>query len=479
MISEATSHAVSAPTAEIDRRVSAQESDCSSRAAVLALFTGGVFWLVISSLLGVLTSVKLHAPGMLANAAWLTYGRLRPAQTDLFIYGFALPVALGSALWLLARLGRTRLAGGGFVAFAAFLWNVGVLAGFLGILAGASTGFEWFEFPLGVNALLMVAYLVIAVSALVTFHGRRETVVYPSVWFIVAALFWFPWIFATANYLLLRSPVRGMAQMAIDYWYQSQLRLGVLTPLALAAVLYFIPKISGRPLYSRALNIFAFWILLIFGSFAAVPGGVPLPAWLIEASNGARVLVALGSLAVAVIWWNSKSSDGEKGMAPAGFFCGAVISYLFFSLAQGALSFESLGTKLDFSLVQAGLASLELYGFVGLALFGAIYYIGGTLLGTKSAEMNSTGNFWLAAIGVVVITAGLAMGGLVQANGWTGGKPFIDVVKSTTPWIGINTLGVLLFAMGNILLALNYFGAIGRACRSCCQCFETGKGAKR
>src|SRR3954471_5284394 len=86
------------------------EIDRSCRIPLLMLFGAAAFWLVFSSLLGLLASMKFHVPAFLADVSWLTYGRVRPTANDSFLYGFLIPSGLGVALWILARLGRTRLA---------------------------------------------------------------------------------------------------------------------------------------------------------------------------------------------------------------------------------------------------------------------------------------------------------------------------------------------------------------------------------
>ena len=52
------------------------------------LFTAALLWLGVGSLIAVLSSIKMHAPGMLAGQDWLTYGRIRPVAVDIFLYGF-------------------------------------------------------------------------------------------------------------------------------------------------------------------------------------------------------------------------------------------------------------------------------------------------------------------------------------------------------------------------------------------------------
>ena len=114
---------------------------------VTLLLASSVGWLVAASVLGLISAIKLHAPGFLSGAAWLTYGRVYPAYSFALIYGFAAPAGLGLGLWILARMSRVSLFGPIATTIAGLFWNIGVLVGTLGILAGAGTGYEGLEVP--------------------------------------------------------------------------------------------------------------------------------------------------------------------------------------------------------------------------------------------------------------------------------------------------------------------------------------------
>ena len=88
-----------------------------------------------------------------------------------------------------------------------------------------------------------------------TFHQRRERQLYVSQWFLFAALFWFPWIYSTANLLLLGFRARGMAQAVIAWWYSDNLLVVWLGLVGLAAIFYFVPKLTSRELHSRYLAL--------------------------------------------------------------------------------------------------------------------------------------------------------------------------------------------------------------------------------
>src|SRR5438552_4716824 len=108
----------------------------SCRLPLLVLFVSAAVWLVFASIFSLLASIKFHSPGFLADWSWLTYGRILPAANNSFLYGFCIQAGLGVALWIFARLGGTPLARRWLTAVGAMLWNAGVTAGVIGILAG-------------------------------------------------------------------------------------------------------------------------------------------------------------------------------------------------------------------------------------------------------------------------------------------------------------------------------------------------------
>src|SRR5438132_2898589 len=176
--------------------IAPSEIDASCRLPLLVMFGSAAVWLLIASAFALIASIKFHSPNFLADCGWLTYGRVRPAYLNSLLYGFCLQAGLGVGLWLLARLGRTTLAQGWLVTIGAKLWNLGVTVGVVGILAGDSTGFEHLELPRYAALMLFLGYLMIGICGLLTFHQRRERRLFVSHWFLLAALFWFPWIYS-------------------------------------------------------------------------------------------------------------------------------------------------------------------------------------------------------------------------------------------------------------------------------------------
>src|SRR6184192_2513837 len=144
------------------------EIDVSCSSPLLFMFASAAIWLALGTLLNLIASIKLHSPGFLANVAWLSFGRIRPAGMDALLYGFASQAAMGITIWLTCRLGAVTLCCRGPVILATAFWNLGVTIGVLSVLGGGSTGFAWLEIPKFVAVILFCSYALIGLCILVT-----------------------------------------------------------------------------------------------------------------------------------------------------------------------------------------------------------------------------------------------------------------------------------------------------------------------
>jgi cytochrome c oxidase cbb3-type subunit 1 len=113
--------------------------DRSVKGPVLFLFLNGAFWLMASTVLGVLASIKSFAPEFL-DVSFLSFGRLQPAHVNALVYGWGVQAALGVMLWLMARrTGQELRSGKSLMIVAGVFWNIAVTLGLIGILTGGNT----------------------------------------------------------------------------------------------------------------------------------------------------------------------------------------------------------------------------------------------------------------------------------------------------------------------------------------------------
>ncbi|HUD48725.1 MAG TPA: cbb3-type cytochrome c oxidase subunit I [Candidatus Baltobacteraceae bacterium] len=451
----------------------AGKADCCP-VGLLYLLGAGTVWLAIALALGFLDSLKFHDPGLLADSAYWTYGRVHAACGSALLYGFGVQAALGVGLWLLCQLGRTPLAGPFVVFLGALVWNFAVTVGVIAILCGDNTGFEAFEMPAICAPMLFVSYALIGVCGMLTFHQRQEGPLYPSQWFVVGSLFWFPWIFSTASLLLLYMPVRGVLQASTDWWYAHNLRMVFLGFAGLASSFYFIPKLLGRPLHSRQLAGLAFWTLAVFGSWGGIPDGAPLPSWIASVGVAGTVLTAIPMLAIAVNFYQTACRDlNTLDSSPTLRFTYVGLLFLIIAGAQqivGALPQVSAIT----SLTWFGVAQKELFdlGFFAMTVFGAIYYIVPRLLGIDSqtwCPKLAKVHFYLTGIGILISYLALLVGGIGQGILLAApGHSFVQVMQGTLMPLRMSTLGDLMFLAGTVVFLVNFAWVVGTWCRQCC-----------
>jgi len=434
--------------------------DASCRVPLLALFGGAAFWLVAGLLLSLAAIMTFHQPDLFADCPLLTYGRVQPAANDALLYGFCVPAALGVVLWILVRLGQTELVLPLVPIAGANLWHLGVLVGVVAILIGDSTGFAWLEFPRGGSVLLFAGYLLIAMSAVATFGARKERELYPSHWFLLAALLWFPWIYSTANLLLVAWPVRGMAQAVIDWWFSNNLLFVWLALVGIGAAFYLLPKLSGRPLQSHYLAQFAFWMFIVFGSWCGIPQGAPVPAWLPTASSVAAVLTLVPLLVVAIIARNTVY--GSTAVCRGGPLCYVKFGTAAF-LVSGFMFITSacphFSRIIGFTWFGPAQVQLQILGFFTIVMCGAIYELLPRIMGFELPFPRFVRvQHWLFMLGVLLWAGALAVGGVEQGIKLSdSSSAFADSTAAALMALRVGTTGLMLILLGALLFALNVF----------------------
>jgi len=451
--------------AEQSREDLVRDIDSSTAAPLALMFFASLAWLVVSALLALVASVKLHSPTILANNSWMTYGHVKPAANDTFVYGFASQAGIAIALWMLCRLGSVRLFAPISATIAALFWNIGVALGIFGVLGGDTTGFEWLEFPTYGSAIFFASFVVLAVIALVTFARRSVRELYPSQWYLLAALLWFPWLYTTARLLLVWHPVRGAMQFLINGWFASGLMTLWLGSLGVAVLYYFIPKLTnGGQLYSRSLATFGFWTLAVFGPWAAnLYQGVPLPAWIVSVSIAATVLTLVPLVATAMNLWHTR-------LAPAFdcsriWFTTSLVFYVIASLCNIAIALCPISAL---TVAAESVQVITLYGFVGFALFGAIFHIAPRITGADLA-CGSRGKitWWCTMLGILFFSGAMFIGGMAQGHSLRDGPPYADSAKMMNglkPFLRASTFGLVFLLIGNIAI----FGSVAKMLRACC-----------
>jgi cbb3-type cytochrome oxidase subunit 1 len=124
------------------------------------------------------------------------------------------------------------------------------------LVLGLSQPLEWAEFPLVVEAFVVLALLLAAVQFLPCFFARGIESLYVSSWYILGGL-----VFTLLSYPMgniVPEVVAGASGAAFSgLWIHDAVGLFV-TPMALAIIYFVIPAALRRPIYSHFLSMLGF-----------------------------------------------------------------------------------------------------------------------------------------------------------------------------------------------------------------------------
>lgn len=410
--------------------------------------------LLLSVTFGIVASLTLLYPDLWSGMAWLSWGRVRYAHTQGIMLGWlgnaffaflyhAVPILTGRPVTS-PRLGRWLFG----------LWNFAVMApGWVLVLAGISQPLEWAEFPLAVDAFVVISLVMAAVQFLPPFFRRGLESLYVSSWYVLGALVFTLLAYPMGNVVPELVPgAQGAAFSGL--WIHDAIGLFV-TPLALAVLYFVIPAATGRPIFSHFLSMLGFWLLFFLyplnGTHHYVFSIIPMAAQM-----GAIAASGLLGLSVILVVTNLLLSLRGAGVfardVALRFVAMSTIFYLVVSL-QGAMQAQmAVNQAVHFTDWVVGHSHLAMLGFATFAAAGGLIHawqrIGWARYNARLLEWS----YWLLAAGVVIMVIDLTMAGLLQARLWQADVPWIDSVRASRPYWIVRSLSAV--PIGAAFLAL-------------------------
>jgi cytochrome c oxidase cbb3-type subunit 1 len=459
-----------------------EQVDYSCRWAVGHMLFASVIWLVISLIFGILASIKMHAPGMLAHHAAFTYGRVAAVASSTFLYGFASQALIAIGLWLFARMGHTFLILPRAALIAGKLWNLAVLCGVVGIMAGSLTHFPGYEMPPWTSWMFLLAFVILGLSGLLTFVARNERDLYPSNWFLFLGFFALPWTLSVAYVLLGRYRIRPILEPVVATWFTNNFIMLWLAPVALAILFYFISKLSLQPLYSRSMAAFSFWFYILFATASGFQNIAGLPNWLPNLSAVSNTLMLLPVAVIAINWyytWVRHNKAQKAKDRTSKYVAFSAIAFLVAVLLNVVVSCPQVDEVVGLTIFKDGVSTWFLYGFVGMAIFAGLHHIMPRL-----AEVDwprpalVSAHYVLTVAGILITVAAYLLGGYVQGNAINTPSTQFNgpggVVRQVVPYIGISTLGLLVLLIAQFALLANILLMAKASIAECC-----GLGARK
>lgn len=427
--------------------------------AALAFLIGGAVWFAVGTTYGLTTAVHLVNPEFFSNIPWLVFGRTRPTHVNTVIYGFIASTLIGCAMYFVPALLRTRLWSQplGWLSFV--FWNLAVLSGPTLLPFAITQGREYTEYIWPFDFLIMATVLLLLLNLVMTVVDRKENYLYVSVWYVFGMMLWTAGSYPIGN--VMWNPRAGALPGLIDsvfLWYYAHNLVGLLlTPLAVGAAYYVIPRITRTPLYSHTLSLVGFWLLVAL--YTHIGGHhilqAPIPNWLrtISVVDSMAMILPVAT-ALTNQWLTARGKFGLLWHDPPGRLVIVGTFWYLITCIQGPLqSLASVQNITHFNNWVIGHAHIAVLGFSGFIALGTMWHVLPLIVRRElySRRLVSV-QFGLLMVGLTGFFVVLSVAGLVQGVAWFRGETVYRVLPMINPYMILRAL------LGLFIIASAYVG---------------------
>jgi cytochrome c oxidase cbb3-type subunit I/II len=442
-----------------------------------------ILWGAVGMLVGVLIATQLNYWQANFQAAWLSFGRLRPLHTNAVIFAFVGNMMFAGVYYSTQRLVKARLASDFLSQLHFWGWQLIIVSAAISLPLGLTRGKEYAELIWPINIAVAVIWVVFAVNFFWTLARRHEKSLYVAVWFYIATIITVTMLYVV-NHLsiptsLLHSyPVFGGVQDGlVQWWYGHNAVAFFLTTPILGIMYYFLPKAAERPVYSYRLSVIHFWSLVFLYIWAGPHHllNTALPNWLqLLGMTFSLMLWApswggmLNGLLTLRGGWDKLRTD------PVIKFFAAGVTFYGMATFEGPLlsikAVNALGHYTDWIIGHVHAGALGWNGFMAAGMF---YWLVPRLW-NKPLHSPSLANlhFWIGTFGILLYVAAMWASGITQglmlnatAEGGTILKypNFLETLNAIRPLMLLRVVGGGLYLAGFLLMAYNIWRSIAGA----------------
>ena len=433
-------------------------------------------WAVVGLFVGAWVAWQLAYPILNFEAAWTSFGRLRPVHTTSVIFGFGGNALIATSFYVMQRTSRARIPDQISPLFVVFGYNLFCLLAVSGYMMGVTQSKEYAEPEWYADLWLVVVWVTYFIVYMRTLLRRKEPHIYVANWYYLAFVLVVAVLHIVNN---LAVPISfssaksytvfaGVQDAMTQWWYGHNAVAFFLTAGFLGMMLYFLPKRAGRPLYSYRLSILSFWGITFFYMWAGSHHlhYTALPQWVQTLGMAFSVMLLVPSWAAAAnalltlngAWHRVRDDATLRFMMVAALFYGLTTFEGSF-LAIRAVNSLSHYTDWTVGHVHAGAL-----GWVAMITFGSIYAAVPWLW--KRESMYSPRlvevHFWLAVAGTIIYVLAMWNSGIIQGLMWrtyasdgTLAYSFIDSLVVMHPYYIARAVGGTLFLIGALVGCYN------------------------
>ncbi|MFM8357282.1 MAG: cytochrome-c oxidase, cbb3-type subunit I, partial [Verrucomicrobiota bacterium] len=443
---------------------------------VRAFAVATIVWGLVGFSAGLLAAVQLFWPGANLSLPYTTFGRLRPLHTNAVIFAFVGNGMFMGVYYSVQRLCKARMFSDGLSWFNFWGWNGIIVAAAVTLPLGLTTSKEYAELEWPVDVAIAVAWVAFSVNLVGTILRRRERHLYVALWFYIATAVTVAVLHIGNSLAVPAGPFKsypiyaGVQDALVQWWYAHNAVAFFLTTPYLGLMYYFLPKASGRPVFSYRLSIIHFWALIFLYIWAgphhllytALPDwaqslGMVFSVMLVAPSWGGMLN---GLLTLRGAWDKVRQEPMLK------FMVVAVTAYGMSTLEGPMLSIKSvnaLSHYTDWTIAHVHTGAL---GWNGFFTFSMLYWLFPRLWNTRLHSVAlANWHFWLGLLGMMFYAVPMYWSGITQGLMWKEFTPdgflrypnFLETVLQLVPMYQLRAVGGILYLAGAWVGAYNLY----------------------
>ncbi len=438
-----------------------------------------IIWGVVGMLVGLLLAFMFLFPNLTYGVEWLSFGRLRPLHTNAVIFAFIGNALFAGVYYSLQRLLKARLYSNFLSNFNFWGWQAIIVAAAVTLPLGITSSKEYAELEWPIDIAIALVWVAFGVNMIGTILRRRVRSIYVAIWFYiatfvtVAVLHIFNSLSLPVSWFKSYSVYAGVQDALVQWWYGHNAVAFFLTTPFLGLMYYFVPKASGRPIYSYRLSIVHFWSLIFIYIWAgphhllysSLPGwaqslGVAFSIMLIAPSWGGMIN---GLLTLRGVWDKVVSDPVLK------FMVVAITGYGMATLEGPLMSLKSVNAIAHFSDWIIGHVHIGALAWNGFLTFSMLYWLVPKLTNIKLHSIKLANvHFWIGTFGIILYAIPMYVSGFTQAAMWKQFNPdgtlvygnFLETVAQIVPMYWMRAIGGTLYLIGALIMGYNLFMTI-------------------
>ena len=441
-------------------------------------------WAVFGMFIGDWVAWLLAYPDLTFDAAWASFGRLRPAHTTGVIFGFGGNALIATSFHVMQRTSRARMPDQLSPWFVLLGYNLFCLLAVSGYFIGITQSKEYAEPEWYADIWLVVVWVVYFVLYIRTLARRKEPHIYVANWYYLAFILVVailhvvnglavPVSFGSAKSYSLFS---GVQDAMTQWWYGHNAVAFFLTAGFLGMLYYYLPKRAGRPIYSYRMSIIGFWGITFFYMWAGSHHlhFTALPQWVqtLGMTFSLTLLIPSWIAAANALLTLNGAWDKVRDDATLRFMMMAAVFYGLSTFEGSFMAIRAVNSLSHYTDWTVGHVHAGALGWVALIVFGSFYALVPWLW--KRERMYSPAlievHFWLALAGTLVYVFAMWNSGIIQGLMWrtytesgTLAYSFTDSLVAMHPYYIARAIGGLLFLIGALVGCYNIWMTIRQA----------------